>query len=507
MKHNIVRSVFAIFSSKIGVLLSTIVITPLLVRLLGSDGYGDYAFILSTLQWILILVYAGSFNGVRKYISEERAVEEWASSVYSFYLRIVLGIAVVVISVIIVFTQSDLVVSVLGEEFTLYFYIIALMIPFRVLSRISRSALMGFSLEPYAESLQVIDRLIFLVFVVIFFYLGGSVVAVLISRTIAYMTTALVAFLIVVRYIHLSNLVTRESTSLPRKRMLIYGFSSMILSFLMASMYQLDVILLRLMVGSTETGYYKAALVIAEFLWLTPIAVQIALVHSTSQLWVEEKYDQLTDISTRATRYTLLFSLLLVLGIAGLARPFLTIYFGSDFEAAVLPLLLLLPGVLGFAVARPVFAISQGQDKLRILIFATAISALLNFILNLLLIPLYGMNGAAIATSMAYGSMFFLHVWCAQRLGFNPIADIRVGRIALTAIISGALIIGLPLYISSDLLAVLVVPIVGFTLYSLLACKTGAIHWQEVQTLILNSPFSINRLIEQLPSQITKYIE
>lgn len=499
MDRNIIRNVLAIFSSKVGVLLLTIIVTPLLVRLLGSEGYGDYAFIFSSLQWVLVLVYAGSFNGIRKYISEERSIEGWASSVYSFYLRVVFSIATVVIIAILIFARSNLVVSMFGKEFVLYFYIVALLIPFRVLFRTSRSTLMGFNLEPYVEPLQVVNKIIFGMFVVMFFYFGGNVATVLIGKTIACAITALLALVLVARYIPLSDLVTSTPQFLPRRQLLTYSVSTMILSFLMASMYQLDVILLRTMVGSAETGYYKAALVIAEFLWFTPIAVQIALLHSTSQLWVEEKYDQLTNISTRATRYTLLLTLLLILGIAGLARPFITIYFGPDFESAVLPLLLLLPGVLGFAVARPVIAISQGQDHLRILILATAASALLNFVLNLVLIPLYGMNGAAVATSTAYGSMVLFHVLSAQRLGFNPIADLRLGRIVLLTMTAGIPIIGLPSYVSSDIISLVVIPIPSLILYSILAFKTGAIDRYEIQDLVSNSPISIDRFIPYLP--------
>lgn len=494
MNRSITRSIFTIFSSKFGVLFFTIVTTPILVRLLGSDGYGDYSFMISTLQWLLIFVYAGSFNGIRKYISEDRSVENWADSVYGFYGKVAFGFAALTVVAIIVFAESDHIISTLGSEFALYFYIVVLMIPFRVLFRTSRSTLMGFGLERYSEPLRVVDRAIFAAFVVIFFQLGWDVAAVLAGRTIAYIIVALISFVIVSRYINPISLVTRSPASLPRKQLLTYSISTTILVFLMVSLYQLDIILLRTMVGSTETGYYRAALVVAEFLWFAPTAVQIALLHSTSQLWVEENYEQLTNISAQITRYTLLLSLLLVLGVAGLARPLLTTYFGPGFEAAVIPLLLLLPGALGFAVARPMFAINQAQENLRILIFVTTLAALINFALNITLIPLYGMNGAAVATSTAYASMFILHTWSAQQLGYNPVADIRIGRITLTATISGIPIIYLPKYISSDAISLLIVPVIGFVLYSILSYKTGSIDESEIRSLVLRGSISIDRL-------------
>lgn len=259
-------------------------------------------------------------------------------------------------------------------------------------------------------------------------------------------------------------------------------------------MYHLDILLLRVIIGDTETGYYKAALVIAEFLWFVPIAIQISLLHSTSKLWAEEQYERLTRVSTQVVRYTLLFTILLVLGTAGLADPLLSLYFGQEFSASVVPLLLLLPGALGFAVARPIFAISQGQDNLRILIIVTAVAALLNLVLNLILIPKYGMNGAAVATSVSYGSMFGLHVWSAMRLGFNPLADIRFKKIIITTLIAAVPIIIVPQYIASDILALLITPPIGLLIFSVVALKLKAVQKQEIFQLLSSSSLPIEKI-------------
>ncbi|WP_265110766.1 polysaccharide biosynthesis C-terminal domain-containing protein [Halosolutus halophilus] len=500
MGQNITQKFISIFGSKVVILFLTVITTPIIVRLLDSDGYGDYSFILSAVQVLFILITAGSFNGIRKYIAEDRPIDGWAGSVYRFYTKVIFGITIPTIIIIVGFARSDIIVSVLGKEFSPYFYIIALLLPMRAIFRTSRSALMGLNLEHYSESLKVLDRVIFTIFIVTFFHFGGDVEAILIGRTTAYTIVGLSAFIIFAHYVGFST-IRHIPTSLPKKKLLSYSAYSSILTFLMVSLYNLDIILLRIMVGSTETGYYRAALVVAEFLWFVPLAVQATLVHSTSRLWVEEKFNQLTVIATQVTRYTLLFLVLLVLGVMGLARPLLTTYFGPEFEAATIPLLLLLPGVLGFALIRPILAISQGQENLRVLILSTSAAALLNFVLNISLIPLYGMNGAAIATSISYGSMFFAHVWSARFLGFDPLADIRFERIVLTGLIAGIPIIILPMYINSDILALIIIPVMGFTLYSVLALKFGAIDLSEILHLIRSSPVPMKKLTKLVPEK------
>lgn len=491
---NAIRSVLSIFSSRVGVLVFTIIITPILTRLLGSDGYGDYSFLISTLQWSLTLVYVGSFNGIRKYIAEERETEKWADQVFAFYLKIVVVSATLAITIIFAVTETGFITNLLGEDFVLYFYLIALMIPFRALFRTSRSVLLGFNLEHYSEPLRIIDKAIFAGFVVFLSYVGWGVAAVLAGRTIAIGIVSIVSIALISRRIQLSTIFKSSTDLFPKFDLLKYGLSTMIFSFLIISMYHLDILLLRVIIGDTETGYYKAALVIAEFLWFVPIAIQISLLHSTSKLWAEEQYERLTRVSTQVVRYTLLFTILLVLGTAGLADPLLSLYFGQEFSASVVPLLLLLPGALGFAVARPIFAISQGQDNLRILIIVTAVAALLNLVLNLILIPKYGMNGAAVATSVSYGSMFGLHVWSAMRLGFNPLADIRFKKIIITTLIAAVPIIIVPQYIASDILALLITPPIGLLIFSAVALKLNAVQKQEIFQLLSSSSLPIEKI-------------
>lgn len=260
---------------------------------------------------------------------------------------------------------------------------------------------------------------------------------------------------------------------------------------MLTSLHHVDIILLRIFVGSRETGYYRAALVLAEFLWFAPVAIQTALLHSISKLWLEERYNQITNISARIVRYTLLLTLLFALGMAGLSDPLLSIYFGEEFTISTVPLLLLLPGALGFAVARPIFAINQAQDNLRILMLVTVSAAGLNILMNLALIPSFGMRGAAVATSTAYSTMFGLHVWTARRLGFNPLADIRIKSVTITVLISAVPIIVLPQFIVSNVLSLVVVPFVGLLIFVVTAIKTRSIELKEMrQTIPANTLIS-----------------
>lgn len=68
MSNQTISGILSVLGGRVGGLLITVVSTPLLVRILGSDNYGDYAFLLSMFAIITTFAHAGISAGIRKYI-------------------------------------------------------------------------------------------------------------------------------------------------------------------------------------------------------------------------------------------------------------------------------------------------------------------------------------------------------------------------------------------------------------------------------------------------------
>jgi O-antigen/teichoic acid export membrane protein len=355
---------------------------------------------------------------------------------------------------------------------------------------------MGLGLEERSEPLNILKRLLFSILALYLVYIGYGVVGVLVGHIISTSIVSILAYAILSQYIDFRNIFTKIPERFPKTKLLSFNSLSIVLIFLTGSLYHVDILFLRLLVGDQATGHYKAALVVAEFLWFVPNVLQMVLLHSSSQLWSNDRVDRITSLASRTTRYNLTLLLLLMSGLAALAHDFIPIYYGSEFDAAVLPLLLLLPGVLGFALARPIFAIGQGKGQLQILIAATGTASLINVFLNALLIPSYGMMGAAVATSVGYGSMLVLHVLAALRIGFNPIDDLRLKRVTTVAVIAAAVIFGLSSIIGSSMVSLVIVPPIGFIVYSALSLKFSVISSEEAR-----------QVVQHLPSPLKNYTE
>ncbi|WP_101298280.1 oligosaccharide flippase family protein [Halegenticoccus soli] len=480
MRRNIVTAFASIAGSRMLDALVSALITPLLFRILGKGEYGQYAAVIAVFNLLMILVSSGINSGVRKYISEERAESDWKDYVFAYYFRLALALSLVAAVALAVGAYTGIMGQLMKPDYTVYFYLLAVLVLAAQFREYSRRALMGLKLEHIGEPLNVVHRIAFGVTAVGLAALGYGVAGVLVGYIFASTLVFIISLTFVTRYISLTHLFQPLPEDFPKKELFSFNHTSIVYIFLLTSMYHVDVIFLDTLVGNEQAGVYKAALVLVEFLWFVPRSVQSVMIQSTSNLWVQGRTDRIQRIASRSTRYALLLTTLMGLGLGALASDFVPFYYGDGASEMVLPLILLLPGVIGFAIARPLLSINHAKGDMKILILATGAAAAINVTLNLLLIPRYGMIGAAIATSTGYGSLPFFQAWVGHRLGYDPFADVRLGRIALTTIGAGVPIIGLPLLIDNSLLSLVIVPPVGFVIYSALAVATGAISFDEV---------------------------
>lgn len=496
MKLDVYRIVTFVFGAKFGTIALQFLIAPILIRLLGNQ-YGDYTFVMSVMAIAVLFMTGGVFDGLRKFLAE-RSDERWQSDVFGYYVRVSTVATAVIVALVVLAVQTGFVRSVLGEAFDLYFYLLALMLVSREFFIISRSTLLGLGFEHLSEPVYVMQRFLFGLFGIGLAVSGFGVAGVLIGDVLATTVATLVGLVFVARQLRVRRVFARPSTSFPRRQLLGYNSLSVVLSLLFNTLYHVDILLLRPLAGSEATAQYKAALLVAEFLWVIPLAIQNSFVHVTSPMWADEDYDGIDHLASRITRYMLLLNLLLALGIALLAEEFVSLYFGPEFVTIVVPLLVLLPGALGYATVRPLVAIGKGKGDLRVLVYATIGAAVINLVLNALLIPLYGMVGAAVATTIGYGSMLVFHFWGARRIGYQPLNDLRLPRVALTAAVTAPVVYGLNAAIPSDLLSLALVPPAGFLVYATAAIQTGAINRSEIDHIFERLPFPVPRLVRNL---------
>ena len=163
--------------------------------------------------------------------------------------------------------------------------------------------------------------------------------------------------------------------------------------------YRVELFVLELYDGVAAVGIYSIAMQAAEAMWLIPAAIATAITGPA----VHDDESDATKLVTRSALKSLLYTAGVAV-VVGVAAPFLIpLLFGEDFEGAARPLALLLPGVVLYApVTVLVVYLSVRHGRPHLSLAVSVVAALVTAALAFLLIPEYGVEGAAIASATGY---------------------------------------------------------------------------------------------------------
>jgi len=200
----------------------------------------------------------------------------------------------------------------------------------------------------------------------------------------------------------------RPRLSLPELRdSLHYGLRAYWATLFAFLVIRSDLLMVHTLGGSRQSGLYSIAATFADLMLILPIVVGSLLFPRLSQLTDRRAQWKLTT----QTLYGLIPIMLLGLSVCFLAADLLIQFaYGRPFVPATIAVLWLLPGVLAMSVNTIIMNCFAAQGMPPVTVYSPALALTVNVLLNLWLIPHYGIRGAAISSSISYGLMLVMSV-------------------------------------------------------------------------------------------------
>jgi len=165
---------------------------------------------------------------------------------------------------------------------------------------------------------------------------------------------------------------------------------------------QTDIIMIGYFMTAADIGYYTVAVSLAGFFLLIPQAIQRITYPATSEYWSNNNHAALQNMIDKSMKYSACILLPLGLGVGFFAKDIVILLFGKDFVYAILPLyVLLIARVIRGGTVLPIGGGFAAVGKPDLILKIETISAATNLILNILFIPVFGILGAAIATTIS----------------------------------------------------------------------------------------------------------
>ena len=206
-----------------------------------------------------------------------------------------------------------------------------------------------------------------------------------------------------------------------------YGRNLYVQNLLINLHERIDVLLLAALgVSAVDIGLYAAGVSVVAQLRQVPGAIGTVLLPRLAGATEAEA----AEFTATVVRPSLLVMLAAALALAPAGAIGIPLLYGSAYLPAVLPFLVLLPGVALVTVSRVLGRYFAAVNRQRAIVVLRAAVLVLNVALNLWLIPRAGIVGAALASLLSYGTeaaatmvLFLADSGQAWRAAFAPRAS------------------------------------------------------------------------------------
>lgn len=200
----------------------------------------------------------------------------------------------------------------------------------------------------------------------------------------------------------------------------IFGIKSQIGLILNFVDRRLDMFIINIFLNPTFVGYYAIAVALAELPWHISAAVGTVLFPEVADMKKTEAMRFVSMASRNSLFITSLAGVLLLISGGVLIK----LLFGPQFLLSLFPLRILIPGVIALGLNRVLCGGFSGLGKPEYGTYTVICSSIITVVLDLILIPRMGINGAALASTIAYITSAIVGIIIFQRISHCNILNL-----------------------------------------------------------------------------------
>lgn len=421
----------------------------LIIARISTEQYGLFSIASAVFSILFVISLLGLNDGVIRFVSyykgksDERRIKGTITSALKISLPLSLGLGLAL------FMLSDWIAITFFHNIKIgiLLKIFAFVLPLDVIRNIFFSVIRGFQKVEYEVYSKSIAENVFKVLLTgIAVYLGFGVV----SATWAYLIAVFISFVLSMYFLEkkvfpvfFSKIVSIKLY----KPLLTYSIPLLFTGFIYLIIQWTDTLMLGFFKTAEEVGIYNVALPTAFLLFVIPSAIRTMFFPMMAELYGKGKKHAFKDIyqvvnkwiivvETAVFIFLVVFSQQIIRILFGLSYvKDQTTIFGDSFAVSAVALSILALGMITGNATITSKDILLVLKKTRLIFYDTAGAAILNIFLNFLLIPNYGIIGAAISTAVSYTLLdvvIFVQAYFVTRISpipFKAVLNMFIGLI------------------------------------------------------------------------------
>lgn len=372
------------------------IISIFIGRYLGAGDLGLYYMNLTIYGIAMLFAGIGIPAAMIKYVAEYRADRARSNKIISsgIITSLFLGIGFSVLFYISagiferIFDMPGL--STLEK-------IISFVFPFSLVNGALLGLLNGMREMKKFALTTIIQSVLMMVISVLLLYLGYGVNGVVFGTVLSSIGSCIYLVFISRSYFD----ITLQDYVQTTKEILKFGVQVFATNAINVINYQADTIMIGYFLMAADVGHYGVAANFSKFFWIIPNAIATITYPATSEYWGTRNNKALQTMIDKSMKYTTLILLPIGLAVGFFGEEIITTIYKEDFKYSVLPLSILVLGTVIFGIIKSIGGSVTAAGRPDLGMKVVGISAFINIVLNALLIPSFGIVGAAIATMVS----------------------------------------------------------------------------------------------------------
>ena len=406
--------------------------TIVIARYLGVEEYGILGFAISFSGILNILNDLGVGTHIIRHISTDYD----SANMYlgnAIVLKSIFSLVNFGLSLIILILMKCNPITI---EITLLFTLETI---FKSFYGIFASTFQAFEEGKYQGIGNSIMNLLLLIFIFIVIFTDTG----LFGITFAYVLSNIIALIYI--YLALEKHIIKINLHFDKefcKKITLASIPFALGTLLYSLYYSIDIIMLTKMVGEYSTGIYNATYKLISVLTLF-YGVYTAVIFPVMSRMFKKDKEMLILSFEKSVKYLTFIMIPIAIATQIYSTEIITLFYGQKYLEAAAPLSILIWTVCLMCVTGPASLLLNASFK-EVSVTKTAfIAAIFNILTNLILIPKYSYNGAALTTILTDIVLVIFYSYSMKKL--NQIPNKRL-YLDLGKIITASLVLGIALY-------------------------------------------------------------
>ena len=461
----------------------------IIARSLGPEVYGLFSLAIMILGWFIAFSSLGLSEGLLRYIALYRGEEKTNKIRFIFKISMIALSFSTIISSIILFLLSEFVSLKLfhNPDLTIFLKIFSILIPLSVFSSIYLSVIRAYEkIKWHSFILNILQSVIKLITLIILIILGFKINAVIFSYFVGILSVLIISYFVckykipeIFKRYTLKKVIRKNIM----KELLSYSWPILFLGLLGGILYWIDSFAIGYFRSTIEVGFYNAAVPIALLLAIAPELFMRLFFPLITKEYSRKNFGMIKELSQQVGKWIFMLNLPLFIIMVLFPGIFINILFGQEYLIAETSLRILAIGALFSSLTLIASNLILMVGKTKIILMNLVGIFIINVVLNIILVPRYGISGAAFSTMICGVILGFIFIW--QAYHYTSILPLRrkMLRIFIVALIPTILLIFIKKFIIINAFSLIMLGLFFLLSYTLLIFLTGCLDKNDFVVL------------------------